>query len=200
MDPDGRFVGALFDAASVTLGVKNLIDNVRAGNTRAAIGDGIGIAVDVVAAALPVVPGGVGFVRTGTKTTKFISPNIDVVKLNSELSSFEKAGEFGVDSYYKLRQKVHETYGKNSGLEVHHLIERRLAAILGIKESDIPAIVLTKDEHLEFTLAWRKEIGYKKSKASTTTSQATSKNITEAANSIYENFQELLKVTKEAIK
>lgn len=37
-------------------------------------------------------------------------------------------------------------------------------------------------------------------KASTTTSQATSKNITEAANSIYENFQELLKVTKEAIK
>ena len=36
VDPDGRFVGALFDAASVTLGVKNLIDNVRAGNIRAA--------------------------------------------------------------------------------------------------------------------------------------------------------------------
>ena len=37
-------------------------------------------------------------------------------------------------------------------------------------------------------------------KASTTTSKATSKNITEAANRIYEIFQELLKVTKEAIK
>lgn len=37
-------------------------------------------------------------------------------------------------------------------------------------------------------------------KASTTTSQATSKDITEAANRIYEIFQELLKVTKEAIK
>ena len=30
--------------------------------------------------------------------------------------------------------------------------------------------------------------------------KATSKNITEAANSIYKDFQELLKVTKEAIK
>ena len=140
MDQDGRFVGVLVDATSVALGVKSLIENIRLGNTRAAIGDGVGVVIDVVAAALPVIPGGVGFVRTGTKTAKFISPNIDVVKLNSELSSFEKAGEFWVDSYYKLRQKVLEIYGKNSGLEVHHLIEQRFASKLGIKEADIPSI------------------------------------------------------------
>ena len=39
VDPDGRFVGVLVDATSVALGVKNLIENIRLGNTRAVIGD-----------------------------------------------------------------------------------------------------------------------------------------------------------------
>ena len=200
VDPDGRLVGTLFDAASVTLGVKNFIDNVRAGNTRAAIGDGVGVVIDVVAAALPVIPGGVGFVRTGTKTAKFISSNIDVVKLNSELSSFEKAGEFGVDSYYKLRQKVLEIYGKNSGLEVHHLIEQRFASKLGIKEADIPSIVLTKDEHRKFTNAWRNEIRYNSSNREPQTHNAELEQILNAARNVYKDYPEILNVIEEMMK
>ena len=200
VDPDGRLVGTLFDAASVTLGVKNFIDNVRAGNTRAAIGDGVGVVIDVAAAALPVIPGGVGFVRTGTKTAKFISSNIDVVKLNSELSSFEKAGEFGVDSYYKLRQKVLEIYGKNSGLEVHHLIEQRFARKLGIKEADIPSIVLTKDEHRKFTNAWKDKIGYNGTNMDITTWNATKTDILNLAIDIYEDYPEIVNLIKEIMK
>ena len=55
---------------------------------------------------------------------------------------------------------IHETIGKGSGLEVHHLIEQRFASKLGIKEADIPSIVLTKDEHRKFTNAWKDKIGY----------------------------------------
>ena len=80
VDPDGRFVGVLVDATSVALGVKNLIENIRLGNTRAAIGDAVGVVIDVVAAALPVIPGGVGFVRTGTKSVDVVDAINDATK------------------------------------------------------------------------------------------------------------------------
>lgn len=95
---------------------------------------------------------------------------------------------------------IHETIGKGSGLEVHHLIERRLAARLGIKESDIPSIVLTKDEHLEFTQRCRKNIGYAGSNTSVTTSDATRTIIFEYAIDIYKDYPEILNVIKEMNK
>lgn len=101
VDPDGRFVGALVDATSVALGVKNLIENIRLGNTRAAIGDGVGVAIDVVAAALPVIPGGVGLVRTGTKS-------VDTIEAANDISN----GVF--KNRVKLRKTVKEIIKDNS--------------------------------------------------------------------------------------
>ena len=68
VDPDGKFPDIIWDIASVGFGVRSLVDNIQSGNVRGAIGDGIGIAVDVAAAALPFIPGGVGAVRAGMKT------------------------------------------------------------------------------------------------------------------------------------
>ena len=101
VDPDGRFVGVLVDATSVALGVKNLIENIRLGNTRAAIGDGVGVAIDVAAAALPVIPGGVGFVRTGTKS-------VDTIEAANDISN----GVF--KNRVKLRKIVKEIIKDNS--------------------------------------------------------------------------------------
>ena len=120
VDPDGRFVGALFDAASVTLGVKNLIDNVRAGNTRAAIGDGVGVVIDVVAAALPVVPGGVGFVRAGAKSADVVDNMVNNVHfMNFTARNFRKNSAIltgyvpdGKQAHHILPQKFRAAFEK----------------------------------------------------------------------------------------
>ena len=52
VDADGEFPDLVWDLASIGLGVKSLVENVRDGNARAAIGDGLGIAADALAAAV----------------------------------------------------------------------------------------------------------------------------------------------------
>ena len=76
IDPDGAAIETLWDVASVGLGVRSLIKNARSGNVRAARGDGFGIAVDVAAAALPFVPGGVGSARAVGKGVVNFTENV----------------------------------------------------------------------------------------------------------------------------
>ena len=80
VDPDGEAVETVLDVISIGVGVKNLVKNIKAGNTRAAIGDGIGIAVDVAAAVLPFVPGGVGAARAGAKVVNAADDVADAAK------------------------------------------------------------------------------------------------------------------------
>ncbi len=62
------------------MGAKSLVDNVRAGNTRAAIGDGVGIVIDAFAAAVPFVPGGVGALRYGAKLADVADDVVDAAR------------------------------------------------------------------------------------------------------------------------
>ena len=79
VDPDGRFPDIVWDLFSVGLGVKSFADNVKAGNVWGAVFDAGGIVVDVVAAAFPLVPGGVGAVRAGIKAAKAADTVDDMV-------------------------------------------------------------------------------------------------------------------------
>ena len=92
---DGEFPDIIWDIASIGMGAKSLVDNVRAGNTRAAIGDGVGIVIDAVAAAVPFVPGGVGALRTGAKLVDVADDAIGAVKATGNIK-FKKftAGNF----------------------------------------------------------------------------------------------------------
>ena len=200
VDPDGAAVETAWDLASIGLGVRSLIRNVRSGNVRAAIGDGFGIAVDVAAAALPFVPGGVGAIRYGVKGMNMLDAGTDFLRLTGELQGFEKAAEFGVDSYKNLKKSVNSVYGTGSGLEVHHLVEQRFADQVGMKASNMPSIVLAKEEHKKFTAAWRQAIGYDKSGATIETSSANKEEILRAARDVYKDYQELFKVIEEAFK
>lgn len=68
------------------------------------------------------------------------------------------------------------------------------------KAANMPSIVLTKEEHKKFTAAWRKAIGYDKSRAAIKTSTAKKEDIFNAARDIYQDYPELLKVIEEAFK
>ena len=80
MDPDGRFPGIIWDVASIGMGVSSFVQNVRTGNVRSAVEDGVGIVIDVFAAAVPFVPGGVGVVRAGAKAVNAIDNATDAMK------------------------------------------------------------------------------------------------------------------------
>ena len=204
VDPDGRFIGFISDVVSVGMGVRSFAKNISAGNIRGAVWDGVGVVVDLAAAAIPVVPGGVGYVRAGINAADNAIDAAKVIKtggaLAGELNQFEKAAEFGVDSYNALRKNVLDTYGTGSGLEVHHLIEQRFADTMGLKSGDMPSIVLTKDEHKSFTAAWKEAIGYKGSGNSVNTETATKDQVLSAAKKIYKDYPELLKNIEEAFK
>ena len=200
VDPDGRFPGIIWDVTSIGMGIDSFLDNYRAGKYGAAIFDGVGIAVDVVAAFIPVVPGGVGILRTGNRVLNIADAGIDALKIGDELSSFSYAAGFGVDSYKNLKKSVEATYGTGSGLEVHHLIEKRFAEKMGMKEADMPSIVLTKDEHKQFTAAWNKTIGHRNTSNDINTETADYDIILEKARTIYKDYPELLKMIENAFK
>ena len=73
LDPDGEIIGTAIDVISVGAGIRSFIKNVSSGNVRGAVGDGIGVIVDVAAAAIPFVPGGVGLARNGAKAAKALN-------------------------------------------------------------------------------------------------------------------------------
>jgi RHS repeat-associated protein len=200
VDPDGKFVETAMDIISVGLGVRSMVKNIQAGNIRAAVWDGAGVAIDCIAAIIPVVPGGVGIVRNGIRVANASEAIVKSSKLLTELSDFEKAAEFGVDSYKTLYKQVIAKYGKGSNLEVHHLIEQRFTRTIGMKAGDMPSIVLTKDEHRAFTEAWRSLIGYDNYKVNLKTSTASKEDILNAAAEVYKDYPELLKTIEEIFK
>ena len=80
VDPDGRVIGFISDVVSVGIGVRSLIQNIQSGDLRAAVFDGAGIVVDVIAVAVPVIPGGVGYIRAGAKVSNAVDDAADAAK------------------------------------------------------------------------------------------------------------------------
>ncbi len=112
------------------------------------------------------------------------------------ISGFKYAGRFGVDSYSNL-SKVFADLGIKKpdfgpyGVHVHHLIEKRFAATLGVSQGSIKSIVLTPAEHQLFTNAWRAEISTSTS-AILHTGNATKAHVEAAARKIYKDYPILL--------
>ncbi len=66
IDVGGEYIESVIDGVSLATGVSNLIENIRQGNTSAAVVDVAGIVTDALALALPCVPGGAGVaIKTG---------------------------------------------------------------------------------------------------------------------------------------
>jgi hypothetical protein len=99
------------------------------------------------------------------------------------LTSFSRAGEFGIKPYNVLTGEL-----KGTGLQAHHLIEQRFATALGVDARTMQSMALTPAEHQVFTNAWRAEIGY-----GAGTAAATRESVMAAAQKIYSGYPEILK-------
>ena len=66
-DPDGQYLESVWDAANLSVGAVSLGNNLSQGNWAAAAMDTLGVIVDGMALALPVVPGGAGIAITGAR-------------------------------------------------------------------------------------------------------------------------------------
>jgi hypothetical protein len=73
----------------------------------------------------------------------------------SGFGSLSRAGDYGVWAYKTLKPDL-----KGLGLEVHLLIEKRFAGVMGQNVGDMASIAVTDAEHQAFTNAWRTAIRY----------------------------------------
>lgn len=103
-------------------------------------------------------------------------------------TGFRYVSKYGISTYNSLKKQL----GSKSGLQVHHLIEKRFSSTLHTKEGDMLSIVLTKEEHAAFTKAWRNAIPYDHPNAKFSTRNANPEDIWGAAREIYKNYPEIL--------
>lgn len=97
-----------------------------------------------------------------------------------------RAAEFGIKPYGTLQKSL-----KGTGLQAHHLIEQRFAALMGQKKSKMLSVAVTHgrgSEHQLFTNAWRKLIPWGEG-----TANATKEQVLRAAKLIYADFPHILK-------
>lgn len=95
--------------------------------------------------------------------------------------NLSRAAEFGVAPYNVLRKAVAGT-----GLQSHHLLEKRFARILGQKKSEMLSVAVTGAEHQPFTNKWRAMIPYG-------SRDVTRQEVQDAAKAIYANYPAFLK-------
>ena len=83
IDPTGNYLESAWDAVNIGLGISSLWNNIKEGNVGAAIVDGVGVVVDAVAMALPVVPGGAS---SFIKAARAADDVVDVAKTTSKVA------------------------------------------------------------------------------------------------------------------
>lgn len=145
------------------------------------------------------VVGGAGLLAGGKITmtivgggTKIIDPIAKATTEKIALLGFKEAGKYDVWPFKMLQKLV----PVGSGLEKHHLVEKRFANTLGVAADDIPSIALTKAEHEIYTQRWLAEIGRRNMDVPVTTQNATIDNILDAAEEVYHDAPELLEFVK----
>jgi RHS repeat-associated protein len=100
----------------------------------------------------------------------------------SRFGQFAYASKYGIQGYKALTALT-----KGKGLQVHHLIEKRFATMLGQNSDNMASIALTQTEHQAFTNAWRNAIPYGEG-----TINATREQVMNAAKQIYKEYPEIL--------
>jgi hypothetical protein len=89
-----------------------------------------------------------------------------------------------IGTYNQLRRAI-----KGSGLEAHHLIEKRFKGLFGESAGQMLSQVLSPENHQAFTNAWRQLIPYGEG-----TANATRETVLNAAREVYREFPDILKV------
>ena len=80
IDDDGQIFETAWDAASLVMGVKSFVSNIKHGNVGGAIVDGLGIIADAAAVATPFIPGGVSAGISALRIGKNVDHAVDAAK------------------------------------------------------------------------------------------------------------------------
>ena len=86
-DPDGRAIETPWDAANVALGIVSTTKNLASGNYAAAAADAVGTLIDIVATAVPGVPGGAS---TAIQTARVADKVVDAAKTADKVGDVAK--------------------------------------------------------------------------------------------------------------
>ena len=158
-----------------------------------------------IAALLPYVPG--SYAIRGAKYISKADDALDIARAFSRADNLTDAANLFLKNKnsivmgYRELKKTVKSLGI-SGLEVHHLIEKRFAIKLGIKANDILSVAIDKDLHQKITKAFRNEIGYALDLgAEYTTITASPQQIWEATVNVYRKLglEEYLPLLKEQL-
>jgi hypothetical protein len=107
VDPDGRWIETLWDIANVVMGAKSAVDNFRSGNILSGVVDTSGAIVDLAAAVVPVVPGGVGTAIKAARAADRIDDVVDAARTGLR-GGETAAAAAGRQAHKELRERVVE--------------------------------------------------------------------------------------------
>ena len=102
VDPDGNILDTFLDAASLAMGVKSFVSNVKQGKVGAAIVDGIGIVADAAALATPFASAGAGM---AIKAVRGVDKVADTAKAAKAADNVADAAK-GAKSIETLRRQA----------------------------------------------------------------------------------------------
>jgi hypothetical protein len=125
-DPSGKWLETLWDAANVVTGAVSLVSNVRQGKWGWAALDAVGLVADVVATAVPFLPGGVSAgikaARAGNKVMDAVNVGADVAKIAKKTNKAAKVVDNTSDAMTygrKVHNAVGDTVGKLKGFDAN---------------------------------------------------------------------------------
>jgi hypothetical protein len=109
---------------------------------------------------------------------------------NGGFGNLQSASNYWIRSYDLLTRALQGT-----GLKAHHIIEKRFASLLGVKEGDMLSVAVTDAEHAVFTQKWVAAICH-----GVGTSGATRERLWEFAQRIYADYPALLAAAKAQLR
>jgi len=179
-DSSGRILDTLADIGFIIWDIADIIADPSNGWNWTALGADLGCLI-------------IPFASGGGRAIKGIAKGSDLIRAlgkTNDVVKFVKNGGRLFDTYGTLRKSL-----RGTGLEAHHLVEKRFAGILGIKSDNIISVALTKEQHRIYTNRWRTEIPY-----GSNYNVISKKKLLNAAQKVYKDAPDLLDIVKQMLK
>jgi RHS repeat-associated protein len=132
-DPTGLAVEAAWDIANIALGISQTVSDIRDGDYRAALVSGGATGVDILAAAVPFIPGGASSTLKAARCASDISESSSAVR-RYEVGTFDDL----------VRRSA-----RGDKLDIHHVAQKHPAdqIIEGYDPRTAPSIAVPQREH-----------------------------------------------------
>lgn len=196
VDPSGHSIDTIVDVAGAVWSLGEFLAAPTLPNA-------LSLVWDVAAIVVPFVPGsyitdGGKYILKTTSKSDSVADSFKVLKVADRAKAIK-------DGALTMPYKALKKLSQNTGLEAHHLIEKRFAKKLGINENDILSIAIDPDTHKKITKAFRDEIDYggvSAKKGRRNTQSASVQEVWDATVKVYKKFgmTEYLQPLKDMMK